>query len=97
MKHLMATQVRERQPINKVSVAALVVSLLSLAGMVYLSMAGLAVFAVGLGHLAWTQLDEHPQNGRICAVIALSIGYGIGLLSLFGALLSLPTVFTQLS
>lgn len=95
MKHLMASPLVERQPVNKVAVAALVLSLLSLAGMVFLSMAGLAVFAVGLGHLAWNQLDANPQGGRACAVIALSIGYGIGLLSLFGALLSLPTVFIQ--
>ena len=67
---------------NRLSIAALTLTAVALAGFVAGGVAVVAVFAVGAGHVALQQISRRGERGIGLAVISLVIGYGIGLYAL---------------
>lgn len=56
----------------------------------------MAVFAVGVGHAALSQIKSNGERGRGLAVAALAIGYGIATFALVSTLLFIPGAIQQL-
>lgn len=82
--------------INKLAVAAIIFSLIAAAGVWVVGTAVVAVFAVGAGHTALSQVKSNGERGRGLAVAALAIGYGIATFALVNTLLILPGAIQQL-
>jgi hypothetical protein len=72
-------------PVNKLSVVAVIMAVVAAAGFWYLGMGGLAVFAVGAGHVSHNQIKRRGENGRWLAISALTVGYAIGIWALVAA------------
>ncbi len=62
---------------NKLAVGALILAVISASGVWFFGVAVLAVFAVGAGHVSLAQIKEKKEKGRIIALMALGIGYGL--------------------
>lgn len=82
----------EATSLNRLSVMSLVFAVIAVAGLWFFAASGLAVFAVGAGHVALNQIAHSGQRGRWLALSALTVGYGIGLLGLFGAVSAIPAM-----
>jgi len=68
---------------NRFAVAASVLAIITFAGMIFFSIAGFAVFAVGAGHVAIDQIKTKGGRGRELAIAALIVGYAVGIWSIF--------------
>jgi hypothetical protein len=92
----MATQTMslhtETGRLNKFSVAALALAVLALLGMWFLGTSGLAIFAVGAGHVSLSQITRLGGRGRWLAIVALVIGYAIAALAFFSSLAAIPAM-----
>ena len=83
--------------LNTPAVAAIVLSLIAATGVWIFGTAVVAVFAVGAGHAALSQIRLNGQRGRGLAIVALAIGYGIATFALINTLLFLPVAIQQLA
>lgn len=81
---------RRAAGVNGMSFVALACALVAVAGLVVLGAAVLAVFGVGAGHVALHQIEQCGGSGRLAAMIALGLGYAIGV---FGLANSIWAVF----
>jgi hypothetical protein len=77
-------------PLNKLSVAAIVLAAIAASGFWMFGAAVLAVFAVGAGHVSLNQIRLRGERGRALAIAALGIGYAIATLALFATLSFIP-------
>ncbi|MFJ4210830.1 DUF4190 domain-containing protein [Paenarthrobacter sp. NPDC089675] len=75
------------QPVNMLAIVAAAMGVLAVVGLFLAGMAIIAVFVVGAGHVALNQIEQRGERGRVLAVSALVIGYGIAALSLVSALI----------
>lgn len=82
--------------LNKLAVTAVILAAVAAAGF-FLSMAVLAAFAVGAGHVALNQIRQSGEKGRGLALAALGIGYPIAIWGLFTTLSFLPFVVQNLT
>lgn len=80
------------ESLNKLSVASLVLSMVALVGLWFFGLSGLAIFAVGAGHVALNQIAHSGGKGRWLAIFALVIGYGIGVLALVSVATAIPAI-----
>ncbi|WP_152642589.1 DUF4190 domain-containing protein [Pseudarthrobacter chlorophenolicus] len=76
--------------LNKLSVAAIVLAVVAASGLWIFGVAVLAVFAVGAGHVALNQVRLRGQRGKLLAIAALTIGYGIATVALISILGFIP-------
>ncbi|MFC9771059.1 MULTISPECIES: DUF4190 domain-containing protein [unclassified Pseudarthrobacter] len=81
--------------LNKLAVAAIVLAVLAASGLWIFGVAVLAVFAVGAGHVALNQIRLRGERGRLLAIAALTIGYGIATLALISTLGFIPGAVQQ--
>ncbi|SDT61031.1 protein of unknown function [Pseudarthrobacter equi] len=81
--------------LNKFAVAALVLAAVAASGLWIFGVAVLAVFAVGAGHVALNQIRLRGERGKLLAIAALVIGYGIATLALISTLGSIPGAVQQ--
>ena len=81
--------------LNKLAVAAIILSAVALTGIWLLGIGVLAVFAVGAGHVSLNQIKLRGGRGRWLAIVALVIGYAIALVGLFSALAYIPALAAQ--
>ncbi|WP_426978229.1 hypothetical protein ACQCSU_03125 [Pseudarthrobacter sp. O4] len=70
------------RPFNRLAVGSLVMAVVAAAALVLSSVAVIAVFAVGAGHVALNQIKLRGERGRVLAVAAVSIGYAIATFAL---------------
>jgi hypothetical protein len=70
---------------NGFAIAAAILAVLAAVSMFLVSIPGLAIFAVGAGHVAVNQIARKGERGRRLAAMALAVGYAIGLWSIFVA------------
>ncbi|MFJ2351655.1 DUF4190 domain-containing protein [Glutamicibacter sp. NPDC087673] len=56
---------------------------------------GLAILAVGAGHVALSQITLRGGRGRRLAIVALVVGYAIAALALFTMLTAIPAMIQQ--
>ncbi|MCS3491565.1 hypothetical protein M2368_000537 [Arthrobacter sp. JUb119] len=82
-------------PINKFSVAALTLVTFAVLSLWFLGNSGLAILAVGAGHVALSQIALRGGRGRWLAIVALVVGYAIAALALFSMLTAIPAVIQQ--
>lgn len=82
--------------LNKMAVAAVVLAAIALVALGLLGVAALAVFAVGAGHVSLNQIKVNGQRGRWLALVALGVGYAVGVAALVTALSYIPAVVQQL-
>ncbi|MGP5522606.1 DUF4190 domain-containing protein [Glutamicibacter arilaitensis] len=82
----------EATTLNRLSVMSLVFAVMAVAGLWFFTTSGLAIFAVGAGHVALNRIAHSGQRGRWLAISALIVGYGIGLLGLFATLAAIPAM-----
>jgi Domain of unknown function (DUF4190) len=82
--------------LNRLAVAAIIFSLIAATGVWVFGTAVVAVFAVGAGHTALSQIRSNGERGRGLAIVALAIGYGIATFALINTLLFLPGAIQQL-
>lgn len=68
---------------NRFAIAAGVLAIVTFAGMIFFSIAGFAVFAVGAGHVAIDQIKTKGGQGKELAIAALAVGYAVGIWSIF--------------
>lgn len=78
--------------VNKLSVVSLVLAVVALVGLWFFGLSGLAIFAVGAGHVALNRIAHSGGQGRWLAIVALVIGYGIGILALVSAVTAIPAM-----
>lgn len=78
------------ESLNKLSVTALALAALTLLSMWFLGNSGLAIFAVGAGHVSLNQITRRGGRGRWLAIVALVIGYAVAALSLYSILTAIP-------
>ncbi|WP_038465653.1 hypothetical protein [Arthrobacter sp. PAMC 25486] len=71
---------------NKLAVVAIIMAVVAAAGISFLGIGGLAVFAVGAGHVSRNQIRLRGDRGRWLATAALAIGYAIATLALYSSL-----------
>jgi hypothetical protein len=76
----------ETTTFNRSAIAATVLAAVAVLGMFLSGIGGLAVFAVGAGHVAINQINAKGGRGKELAITALALGYGIGLWSSFAAI-----------
>lgn len=81
--------------LNKLAVAAIVLAVLAASGLWIFGVAVLAVFAVGAGHVALNQIRLRGGRGKLLAIAALVIGYGIASLALINTLGFIPSAVQQ--
>lgn len=81
--------------LNKLAVAAIVLAVLAASGLWIFGAAVLAVFAVGAGHVALNQIRLRGERGKLLAIAALTIGYGIATLALISTLGFIPGAVQQ--
>ncbi|MCY1673308.1 DUF4190 domain-containing protein [Pseudarthrobacter sp. SL88] len=81
--------------LNKLAVAAMVLAVLAASGLWIFGVAVLAVFAVGAGHVALNQIRLRGERGKLLAIAALMIGYGIASLALINTLGFIPGAVQQ--
>ncbi|WP_285244253.1 hypothetical protein [Pseudarthrobacter sp. fls2-241-R2A-127] len=77
--------------VNGMSVVSLACAVVAVAGLVFMGLALLAVFAVGAGHVALHRIEKDGSRGRLAAMSALALGYAVGV---FGLATSLWLVFS---
>ena len=82
----------ETGQLNKLAVAAIIFAILAAAAIWLLGISGLAVFAVGAGHVSLNQIKLKSQRGRWLAMAALAIGYATAILALISALRYIPAL-----
>ncbi|MCB5283234.1 MULTISPECIES: DUF4190 domain-containing protein [unclassified Arthrobacter] len=82
--------------LNRLSVAAIIFAVIAAAGVWFFGSAVVAVFAVGAGHMALSQIRLKGERGRGLAIGALAIGYGIGTFALISTLMFIPGAVQQL-
>ncbi|MGV2853017.1 DUF4190 domain-containing protein [Glutamicibacter sp. AGC13] len=82
----------DTEPLNKFSVVALALAALAILGLCFLGTSGLAIFAVGAGHVALSQIALRGGRGRWLAIVALVIGYAIAAFALFSMLTAIPAL-----
>ncbi|MDJ0313697.1 DUF4190 domain-containing protein [Arthrobacter sp. H35-D1] len=85
----------ETGQLNKLAVAAIVLAVLAAAGIWLLGIPGLAVFAVGAGHVSLNQIKLKGQRGRWLAMAALALGYAIAIMALISTLRYIPALLQQ--
>lgn len=83
--------------LNKLAVAAIIFAVIAASGFWVFGVAVLAVFAVGAGHVALSQIPPRGERGRGLAIAALIIGYGIATLALINTLGFIPSAVQQIS
>lgn len=82
--------------LNRLSVAAIIFAVIAASGIWIFGTAVVAVFAVGSGHMALSQIRLNGERGRGLAVAALAIGYGIATFALINTLMFIPGALQQL-
>lgn len=80
---------------SKLAVVAIVMAVIAIAGLWLLGVGGLAVFAVGAGHVSLNQIKLKGERGRWLAVAALCIGYVIAAMALVTSLSYIPALVQQ--
>ena len=88
-------QVRQGTRYNRLAIASLGLAAMALLGHVLMSVAVLAVFAVGAGHVSLAQIKRRRERGRGLAVAALAIGYAIAAMALFSTVYFAATLAIQ--
>lgn len=83
--------------LNKLAIAAIVFAVIAASGFWVFGVAVLAVFAVGAGHVALSQIQLRHERGKGLAIAALAVGYGIATLALINTVGYIPSVVQQLS
>ncbi|TDU25335.1 DUF4190 domain-containing protein [Arthrobacter sp. JUb115] len=81
--------------LNKYSVAALALVALAVLSLWFFGNSGLAILAVGAGHVALSQITIRGGRGRRLAIVALVVGYAIAALALFTMLTAIPAMIQQ--
>lgn len=81
---------RRAAGVNTMAVVSMSCAVIAVAGLFVLGAAVLAVFAVGAGHVALHQIGQCGGSGRLAAMVALGLGYAIGV---FGLANSIWVVF----
>ena len=71
---------------NRFAIAAGALAIITFAGMIFFSIAGFAVFAVGAGHVAIDQIKTKGGQGGELAIAALTVGYAVGIWSVFAVI-----------
>jgi hypothetical protein len=79
------------------AVAAIIFAVIAASGFLVFGVAVLAVFAVGAGQIALNQIPLRGERGRVLAIAALAIGYGIATLALINTLRFIPSAVQQFS
>lgn len=97
MSAVQTTDSIRSQPLNKISVFAFVIALLSVFALWFFDLATVAIFAVGAGHVALHQLKTTPGRGALLARSALFIGYAVAAISLISFLMMLPVIIQRLT
>lgn len=87
---------KSTDPLNRLSVAAIILALIAASGVWIFGTAVVAVFAVGCGHMALSQVRSKGERGRGLAIAALAIGYGIATFALINTLMFIPGAIQQL-
>ena len=67
---------------NRLAIASLALAALAVIGTAVAGVAVVAVFAVGAGHVSLNQIEMRRERGRVLALTALAIGYGVASLAL---------------
>jgi hypothetical protein len=80
---------------NRFAIAAGVLAIVAFAGMIFFSIAGFAVFAVGAGHVAIDQIKTKGGRGKELGVAALIVGYAVGIWSIFAVIQFLLSAAAQ--
>lgn len=75
--------------VNRLAVVSVAAGPISVAGMFGF---GFAVFAVGPGHVALSQIRRRRERGTVFAWAGLGMGYGVGVWSLLFAVRLLPVL-----
>lgn len=83
--------------LNKLAVAAVILAAIATSGFWVFGVAVLAVFAVGAGHVALSQIHLGDERGKGFAIAALAIGYGIATIALISTLGFIPGAIQQFS
>lgn len=83
------------QPINRLALVAVAMAAVALAALFLSGMAVIAVFVVGAGHVALTQIQQGTERGRGLAITALAIGYAIASFALVSAIIYAFTLASQ--
>lgn len=78
---------------NRMAIVSVACAVVALAGFGFAGLTALAVFAVGAGHVALSQINLNGGQGRQLARAALAIGYAI---AIFGLLHSVMLVFSAI-
>lgn len=78
--------------LNKLSVASFVLAVAALVGLWFFGLSGLAIFAMGAGHVALNQIKHSGEKGRWLVIGAFILGYGIGLFALVSAVTAIPAM-----
>ncbi|BCW18248.1 hypothetical protein NtRootA9_09560 [Arthrobacter sp. NtRootA9] len=81
--------------INKLAIAALVLSVIAASGIWFFGVAVLAVFGVGAGHVSLNQIKLRNEKGRTLAIVALVLGYGLATWALLNTLSYIPAALQQ--
>lgn len=76
--------------VSGMAVVSLACAVLAAAGLLFMGMAVLAVFAVGAGHVALHRIEKDASRGRLAAMSALALGYAVGV---FGLATSIWVIF----
>lgn len=69
------------------AVAAFALAVLTVAGTLIFGLGILAVFAVGAGHISLNEIKAKQESGRVLALVALGVGYGLAIWALISTLI----------
>jgi hypothetical protein len=75
---------------NRMAIVSVVCAVVAVAGFFFGSFTILAVFVVGAGHVALSQVNRDGSQWRQLARASLAVGYAIGI---FGLLITIMSVF----
>ena len=91
------TQASASLRVNRLSIIALCLAIAEIPALIFLGGTGLAVFAVGTGHVALNQIKTRNEQGAKAAILALALGYAVALFGVFSTLRALPYIFASSS
>ena len=86
----METAAARTDKVNTMAVVSVACAVVAVAGLFFMGLAVLAVFAVGAGHIALHRIEKDGSRGRLAAMSALALGYAGGV---FGLATSIWLIF----
>ncbi|MGX1749478.1 hypothetical protein [Glutamicibacter protophormiae] len=93
MEQLDSTENAVSPRVNRLSIIALCLAIAEIAALIFLGGTGLAVFAVGAGHVALNQIKARKEQRAKAAILALALGYAVAIFGVFSTLRALPYIF----